>query len=159
MIVVSDTSPITNLAAIGQLDLLPDLYQKVIIPSAVYRELTAAEGRYPGAIVQSLDWIEVCDVSNSLLVTALRIELDEGEAEAIALAQERAADLLLLDERRGRLAAGRFGLRVVGLLGVLIDAKRRGLILQIKPLLDELIRIGFRISQELYERVLQAAGE
>lgn len=159
MIVVSDTSPITNLAAIGQLDLLQKLYQKVVIPSAVYRELTASGGGHPGAVIQSLDWIEVKDVSNRLLVTALRIEIDEGEAEAIVLAQEMAADLLLLDERRGRLVAGRLGLRIVGLLGVLIDAKQTGLIPEIKPLLDELIRFGFRIGQELYERVLQAAGE
>ena len=159
MIVVSDSSPITNLAAIGQLDLLRQLYHNVVIPTAVYRELTATEASHPGAIVQSLDWIEIKDVTNLLLVTALRIELDEGEAEAIVLAQEIAADLLLLDERRGRSVAGRFGLRVVGLLGVLIDAKQLGLILEIKPLLDELIRFGFRIGQELYRRVLQAAGE
>lgn len=159
MIVVSDSSPITNLAAIGQLGLLHQLYQNVIIPPAVYRELTAVGGSHPGAIVQSLDWIEVRDVTNLLLVTALRIEIDEGEAEAIVLAQELTADLLLLDERRGRSVAGRFGLRVVGLLGVLIDAKQLGLIPEIKPLLDGLIYFGFRIGQELYERVLQAAGE
>lgn len=159
MIVISDTSPITNLAAIGQLDLLRQLYQKVSIPAAVYRELTAAGGNHPGAIVQSLDWIEAQDVTNRLLVTALRIELDEGEAEAITLAKETAADLLLLDERRGRLVAGRFGLRVIGLLGVLIAAKQNGLIPEVKPLLDALVQIGFRISQQLYASILQAAGE
>lgn len=159
MIVVSDSSPITNLAAIGQLDLLRQLYQNVFIPAAVYRELTAASGSHPGAIVQSLDWIEARDVANRLLVTALRIDLDEGEEEAIALAQEISADLLLLDERRGRAVAGRFGLRVVGLLGVLVDAKQQGLIPEVKPLLDALVRAGFRISQDLYARVLQAAGE
>ncbi|MGH9840265.1 MAG: DUF3368 domain-containing protein [Blastocatellia bacterium] len=159
MIVVSDTSPITNLAAIGQLDLLRQIYQNIVIPAAVHRELTAAGGSYPGAIVQSLDWIEVRDVTNRLLVTALRIELDEGEAEAIVLAQEMTADLLLLDERRGRAVAERFGMRVVGLLGVLIEAKDRGLIPEVKSSLDALRRAGFRIGQELYSRVLQAAGE
>jgi predicted nucleic acid-binding protein len=159
VIVVGDTSAITNLAAIGQLDLLRQLYRNVIIPAAVYHELTAAGGSHPGAIVQSLDWVEARDVANRLLVTALRIELDEGEAEAIALAQETAADLLLLDERRGRAVAGRFGLRVVGLLGVLVDAKQQGLLPKVKPSLDALMRAGFRISQGLYARVLQAAGE
>lgn len=159
MIVVSDTSPITNLAAIGQLDLLRLLYQKVILPEAVYQELTASGGQHPGAIASSLDWIEVQASTNQLLVTALRIELDEGEAEAIALAQQVAADLLLMDERRGRAAAERFGLRVLGLLGVFIEAKQQGLISQLKPHLDSLIQSGFWISQQLYQRVLQAAGE
>jgi predicted nucleic acid-binding protein len=83
VIVVSDTSPITNLAAIGQLDLLRRLYQNVIIPAAVYSELIAAGGSYPGAIVQSLDWVEVRDVANRLLVTALRIELDEARRKQL----------------------------------------------------------------------------
>lgn len=159
MIVVSDTSPITNLAAIGQLDLLRQLYQKVIIPEGVYHELTAIGGQHPGAIVSSLDWVEIQSTSDQLLVTALRIELDDGEAEAIALAQQISADLLLIDERRGRIVAERFGLRVVGLIGILVQAKRQGLIQQLKPHLDLLIRSGFWISQELYNRVLQAAGE
>lgn len=76
MIVVSDTSPITNLAAIGQLDLLRQLYQKVIIPEVVYHELTAVGGQHPGAIVSSLNWIEIQSTTDHLLVTALRIELD-----------------------------------------------------------------------------------
>lgn len=160
MIVVSDTSPITNLAAIGQLDLLRQLYHKVVIPEAVFRdELTVIGGQHPGAIVSSLDWVEIQSTSDQLLVTALRIELDDGEAEAIALAQQISADLLLIDERRGRIVAERFGLRVVGLIGILVQAKRQGLIQQLKPHLDLLIRSGFWISQELYNRVLQAAGE
>jgi predicted nucleic acid-binding protein len=147
VIVISDTSPITNLAAIGCLDLLRQLYHRVIIPSAVYRELTAETGRHPGAMVQTLDWIETGAVTNQAIVTALRIELDEGEAEAIALAQELNADLVLIDERLGRAAASRFGLRVLGLLGVLIQAKQQGLIPEIKPLLDGLQHAGFYITR------------
>lgn len=71
MIVVSNTSPITNLAAIGQLDLLRQLYQRAIIPEAVYRELTASGGIHPGTVVQSLNWIETQAVSNRALVIAL----------------------------------------------------------------------------------------
>jgi len=159
VIVVSDTSPITNLAAIGQLGLLRQLYQQVIIPEAVYRELTAEGSRYPGAVVQQLDWVEIRAVTNSVLVSALRLELGEGEAEAIVLAQELAADVLLMDEHLGRAAATRLGLRVVGILGVLIEAKHRGLIQEIKPLVDLLMSLGFRIGQDLYARVLGAAGE
>lgn len=90
----------------------------------------------------------------------LELELDPGEAAAIALAIELKADLLLLDERRGRTVASRFGLRFVGLLGVLIEAKQQGYLGAVKPILDDLItRAGFWVSQPLYERVLQAAGE
>jgi uncharacterized protein len=159
VIVVSDASPITNLAAIGQLDLLRQLYQRVVIPDAVYRELTTAGGVYPGAVAQSLNWIETQPVSNRVLVIALRAELDEGEAEAIALAQALPADLVLIDEHFGRAVANRFGLRVIGILGVLIEAKNRDMIPEVKPLVDRLINNGFRIGQDLYARVLQAAGE
>jgi predicted nucleic acid-binding protein len=159
VIVVSDASPITNLAAIGQLDLLRQLYQRVVIPEAVHRELTAAGGIYPGAVVQSLSWVETHSVSNRVLVIALRAELDEGEAEAIALAQELPADLVLIDEHLGRAVANRFRLRIIGILGVLIEAKYRGMIPEVKPLVDRLINNGFRIGQDLYARVLQAAGE
>lgn len=159
MIVVSNTSPITNLAAIGQLDLLRQMYQHAIIPKAVFQELTAQGGRHPGAIVQQLNWVETRTVSNPAVVNALQVDLDIGEAEAIALAQELAADLLLIDEHMGRVIAARLGIRIIGLLGVMVEAKHRGLIREVKPLVDALINLGFRIGEDLYERVLQAAGE
>lgn len=159
MIVVSNTSPITNLAAIGHLDLLRQMYQQVIIPEAVFQELTAQGGSHPGAVVRQLAWVETRAVSNRAVVNALQVDLDAGEAEAIALAQELAADLLLIDEHLGRAAATRLGVRIIGLLGVLIEAKHRGLIQEIRPLVDALMKLGFRISQDLYQRVLQAAGE
>ena len=118
MIVVSNTSPITNLAAIGQLDLLHPIYREVVVPEAVFQELTAESGQHPGAIVRELDGIHRKSVSNSAVVRALEVELDAGEAEAIALAQELAADLLLIDEHLGRVVAARLGIRVIGLLGV-----------------------------------------
>jgi len=161
VIVVSNTSPITNLAAVEQLDLLRQLYGTVLIPQAVYGELIAGGGGQPGAReVQTLEWIETRAVTDHALVTALQIELDNGEAEAIALTKELAADLLLLDERRGRAVAARLDLRFVGLLGVLIEAKQKGTIPAVKPVLDDLMaKAGFWISQRLYVRVLQAAGE
>ena len=110
MIVVSNTSPITNLAAIGQLDMLQQLYAKVLIPQAVYGELTFGGVIQPGGReAQTLPWIETKQVTDRVLVTALQMELDPGEAEAIALAVEVKADLLLLDERRGRVVASPAG--------------------------------------------------
>ena len=161
MIVVSNTSPITNLAAIGQLDMLRQLYAKILIPQAVYGELTFGDGNQPGGQeVQTLAWIETRHVADRVLVTALQLELDPGEAEAIALAVEVKAELLLLDERRGRMVASRLGLHVVGLLGVLSEAKQQGYLSAVKPILEDLVTTaGFWVSPRLYARVLQAAGE
>ena len=161
MIVVSNTSPIVNLAAVGQLDLLQQLYEKLSIPQAVYREITVVGAGQPGAMeVQTLEWIGSRRVTDRVLVTVLQTELDEGEAEAIALAIELRADLLLLDERKGRMVASRLGLRFIGILGVLIEAKQRGCIPAVKPVLDDLVaRAGFWVSRQLYTRVLEVAGE
>jgi predicted nucleic acid-binding protein len=161
VIVVSNTSPIINLAAVGQLQLLWQLYGRIIIPQAVYREIVIVGAGQPGAVqVKSSDWIEMRPVSDQALVASLQLKVDEGEAEAIALAAALNADLVLLDERRGRVAASHLGLRYVGLLGILIEAKHNGLVSNIKPILDDLLeRAGFWVAQELYDRVLQAAGE
>jgi hypothetical protein len=161
VIVISNTSPITNLAAVGQLAILQQLYETVLIPDAVYAELTTGDSAQPGGTeVQTLPWIETKTVTNQTLVTALQMELDPGEAAAIALAVELKADVLLLDERRGRAVAARFGLRFVGLLGVLIEAKQKGCLAAVKPLLEALVtKAGFWVSQQLYARVLEAAGE
>lgn len=91
---------------------------------------------------------------------ALRRDLDQGEAESIALALELTADLVLLDEKNGRYAATRLGCRPLGVLGILLDAKRQAKILAIKPHLDALRhQAGFFIADELYERVLHLAQE
>lgn len=120
MIVVSDTSPITSLAAISQLNLLQQLYGNVIIPEAVDRELTGSSTPVPGTIeVQTFNWIQTRVVSDRTLVTRLQQQqLDEGESEAIALAIELKAELLLIDERRGRTEANNLGIRITGVLGV-----------------------------------------
>ena len=161
MIVVSNTSPITNLAAIAQIDLLRQLYGNIVIPSAVYQELTSSGTEIPGAIeVQILQWIRTQPVLTTALVVSLQQELDPGEAEAIALAVELGADLLILDERRGYQVATRLGLKVQGVLGVLIAAKSRTLIPAVKPALDNLVAIaGFWVTESLYDRILQRVDE
>lgn len=153
MIVISDTSAITNLAAINQLQLLPQLYGQIKIPEAVYRELVTIRLPVPGAAeIDTASWVEVLSVSYFRAVERLRNDarLDLGESEAIALALELNADLLLIDERRGRVEATRLGIRITGLLGVLIEAKRKNLIVAVKPLMDALIATSeFRVSSAL----------
>ncbi|MFB2770292.1 DUF3368 domain-containing protein [Pelatocladus sp. BLCC-F211] len=163
MIIISDTSVITNLAAIDHLHLLPKLYDQVKIPEAVYRELTDVEPPVPGTLeVQSASWIEVKRVVNHNTVERLQreVRLDPGESEAIALALELNADLLLIDERRGRAEADRLGLRIIGLLGILVEAKRQNLIVAVKPLMDALIATSeFRLSPALYNQILEMVDE
>jgi predicted nucleic acid-binding protein len=163
VIIISDTSVITNLAAIEQLHLLPQLYNQVIIPEAVYRELTEIELPVPGTIeIKNAPWVEIRQVVNRSIVQQLREQarLDIGESEAISLALELKADLLLIDERRGRMEANRLGLRITGLLGLLIEAKQRDLIIAVKPLIDTLITTSaFRVSSALYNQILEIVNE
>jgi predicted nucleic acid-binding protein len=161
MIVVSNTSPIINLAAIGHLELLRHLYGTIAIPQAVYHEIAVKGHAQAGAIeIQTSHWFERYQVQNTALVKHLEQELDAGEAEAIALAVELQVDLLLLDERRGRMAAKQLGIAVTGLLGILLVAKQREYLVAIKPVLHNLMTVaGFWIDQELYKRVLESAQE
>ena len=166
MIIVSDTSLITNLAAIQTLDLLQFLYGSIIIPVAVYNELTqiSSAKEVPGATeVKTYSWIQTRQVQNlqkvnEILVTSSNIHL--GEDRAIMLAIELNADLLLMDERRGRALAINYQLKVTGLLGVLLQAKKQGEIITVKPLLDQLINDAeFWINNQLYQEFLKLAGE
>jgi predicted nucleic acid-binding protein len=122
VIVVADTSPLNYLIQIGYEDLLPRLYERIIVPTAVMQELGNAGA--PTAVrawmLQVPDWVDV-----GLIVSLPNTELaylDPGEREAIQLAQEQHADLLLIDERKGRLEAKRRGLMTMGTLGVLLSA-------------------------------------
>ena len=136
MSVVSNASPLINLSCIGQLDLLSQLYDALTVPRAVWREVVLKGKGQPGAEeIEKASWIKVQSVTNRELVRALRQELDAGEAEAIALALEVGAEFLLMDERLGRETALHMGVRCIGLIGVLVEAKRRGVVSEIRPLL------------------------
>jgi uncharacterized protein len=158
MIIVSDTSPISNLLQIGEIELLRLTFSRVIIPDAVYREICEVEANRV-ALIQ-LDWIERMTVSDTTLRDRLLLTVDPGEADAIALAVELSADYLLIDEAIGRSVARDLGLNITGLLGVLLRAKRDGHITQIKPYLDKLVNeVGFRLSAALIDDALYQAGE
>ncbi len=162
MVIVSDTSPISNLFRIGRLELLQLVYGKVVVPEAVMRELLELEKR--GIDLSSItqaDWIEIIPVKDHEMVVSFQQKMiDEGESEAIALAIELKADYLLIDERLGRAVAESAGIKVVGLLGTLREAKQLGIIPEIKPILDEMrIVARFRISETLYRLILTEARE
>ena len=159
MIVVSDTSPILSLALIGRLELLHDLYGTIVIPEAVRTELIATDQDGAREVAQT-DWIITRPIEPDVVLKLLLREVDRGEAEAIGVALQLDADVLLIDERKARHLAAYLELGVVGLLDVLQEAKQRHLIASVKPILDDLIaRARFRLSHKLYQRTLFTAGE
>lgn len=160
MIVVADASPLIHLSAAGRLELLYALYGAVLVPDVVYHEVTRGEG-LPGALeVQLAGWIEVVAVTSENLVSELcAAGLDAGEASALAVAKERSADLLVVDERAARGEARRRGLAHVGTLGILLESKRRGLVDDLGAELSKMRRHGMRVSDSLVEYVLGLAGE
>ena len=161
MIVVSNTSPIINLAAIGKLDLLKKCFGKVYIPPAVYDEITVKGSGEPGDIeVRTVDWIEVVEVKDTSLLLLLRKDLDDGEAASIVLSIQLDSDLLLLDEFDARSIASKLRLRFIGLLGVLMRAKEAGYVQKVKPLMNSLKKqAGFWIDDDLYQYVLNVVKE
>lgn len=163
MLTISNTSPLLNLAIIGQLALVQQQFGEVLIPDAVLQELRVDEA-LPGsaALRQALTkgWIQVQAVEDRALVQLLQRTLDDGEAEAIALAAQTQATWLLLDERDGRLTAKTLGLHTTGVLGILLRAKRDGHIASLQVAVEKLqTQAGFRIAPALFEELLRAGGE
>lgn len=158
MIVVSDTTAITNLFHIGQLSLLVDVFGKVIIPPAVEVELSEIPGQWEAITDQN--FINVIKPFDLTRVAFYKAILDDGEAEAIALAIEVQADFIVMDEWKGRRLAKHAGLHVIGLVGVLLTAKRKGIVSEIGPILTALADVaGFRLHPSLVEDALREAGE
>ena len=161
--VISDTSALNYLARLGQFELLRLEFQRVFVPPAVQAELMKRPD-LPGwhCVQQALTagWLEIRFPQNQGEVIALREDLGAGEAEAIALARELPSALLLMDEAYGRAIAAKLNIGLIGTAGVLLRARKAGAILQLKPLLDELVnQHGFRLSQKLYQDALREAGE
>ena len=158
MIVVSDTSVITNLIQLGQLPLLKELFGHIIIPQKVFNELARIPRQIE--IINEKAWMEVRQITDEAHFKKLTSTLDPGEAEAIVLAIELKADALLIDEKKGRRIAQKYGITITGLLGVLIEAKAENLIKEVKPILDRLIfEMGFMISPKLYQNILEKVDE
>lgn len=148
----------TNLNVLGQLDLLRQLFREIVVPPAVARELASPKRKQP-LRVEEIAWIRVQAPVGPSPVSRSEY-LDEGEREAIHLAIELYADALLIDETYGREVARRLGLRVVGLLGALVGAKKRGLIVSVREAIERLDReANFWMSEKLVREVLVAAGE
>lgn len=160
MIAIADSSPLILLARIEQLWLLRALFSRVVVPAAVHHE-TVGQGHFrPGAAqIAGGDWISVEEVVDILAVRMLRQQVGPGESEAIVLALQLNADLLLIDDAKGRRIAETYGLSTVGTIGILIEAKRANLLPAFKPSLDALLEVGLHMNRQLYVHALQLSGE
>jgi len=158
--VVSNSTPLIHLAKIGRLDLLRKFFGEVFIPKAVYREcVLEGKGSKDAELIEKADWIKVVEIKDETLKKSLMLELDEGESEAIVLSLEMNADLLLIDDYDGREVARALGLKVTGTIGVLLRAKFREKIPSLRVELEKLKETGFWLSEGLYKRILEEAGE
>lgn len=160
MTVICNATSLINFAAINRLDILKEVFGQVIIPQAVYDETTVSGFLWSQFILQAVasGWLQVRTVSN--IDPIISPELDDGEREAIALALETGVNKILLDERDARKVAQSIGLRLIVTLGILLLAKEKHIIPEIKPLLDAMIDVAqYWVNQNLYEQVLRPAGE
>lgn len=146
-LVVADSTCLIGLERIGRLDLLPALFDPIVIPPEVEREF--------GGLFA---WLKVESPANQALIASLKMLVDDGEAEAIGLAYEKGCRLIL-DDRHARSVARGLGLTMMGTVGILVKAKREGIITYLKPLLDDLAVNSFHLSEALREEALRLAGE
>jgi len=160
MTIVTNTGPLVILAKIDQLGLLQQMFTSVAIPPAVHRELLAKSGaeasRLDAALKQFIEVVAEPELSPTVKIVT--DHLDAGEQQAIALAYARNT-MLVIDERLGRQAARQLGLTVTGSTGVLIEAKQRGHIPAVRPLLEAARRQGYWLSDELIAIAAKMAGE
>lgn len=160
MTVVADAGPLLHLSVIGQLDPLPKMFRRVVVPDVVRAEVLAGHG-LPGADeLNAASWVDVASTARlAKQIGALRPSLDAGERAAIAVAVERDADLFVCDDRLGRREAVAKRLRVLGTLGVLVRGKELGHLERVAPCIEALQAAGFRDTDALVTAILQAAGE
>ncbi|MCY7352483.1 MAG: DUF3368 domain-containing protein [Cytophagaceae bacterium] len=140
--------------------MLRSLHEEVLIPAKVFDELTRLADFRKWFETEQPIWIEIRQISDQPLFAKLVQDLDEGESEAITLCLELHADLLLIDELAGRTLALKFGIPIIGVLGLLLEAKAKKLLPLVKPVIDRLLaETTFRIAPYLYQKVLGLAGE
>jgi predicted nucleic acid-binding protein len=155
--VVSNSTPIIALAKIDRIEILRELFGIIVIPEAVRNEVADRGRKRAGsAEVMGHDWIVTKRVHNRTAVDFLLVSVDPGEAEAIALAKESDADLLLIDDRAGRRISESVGVAITGTIGVLLRYYR-GNPRSFKRALDELMANGFRIGMAEYHKIVKLA--
>ena len=158
--VIVNSTPLIILSNINQLNLLKDLYSEIYIPEAVFKEVTEKVDSACQQIKDNTDWIHVCKIKDESQKRMYQAKLHAGEVEVMILAQEKpVSDLVILDDNAAKKTAKFLGLKATGSLGVILKAKRTGLIKEVAPLMNQLISNGFYITKEIYDLVKSEAGE
>jgi len=155
-VIVSNASPLIVLLKINKLSILKELFEKIVISEAVYKEITAKE--HDKLIFDKLEWIETRSIRNIEMTTFLEKLIDRGEAEAIVLARELNATLLI-DDAKARKYAKLLNIEVIGTLGLLKIAKRRGLIRSVRKVINSMLTEGYYIEDKLIRKILKDIGE
>ena len=155
--VIVNSTPVIGLANIGKLDILRQMYGAITIPQAVFDEIKSPSVQRQ--VNANRDWIRVEQINDTSQKQMYRAKLHAGEVEVMILAQEKKADLVILDDNAAKKTAKFLGLRVIGTLGILVLAKKRGYIKVVLPVLDALKRDGFFVSDDLCDLVLRQADE
>lgn len=160
-LIISNTTPLINFAEIGRMDVLEALFGRLVIPPAVVTELTDKRSLFSlAAQVASLDFISVLAPTDQPWASSLGTRIHPGEAECLVLALEHPGSLLLLDDLSAREFAASNRLFYTGTLGCLAEAKKRGLISKVAPLIQELRnKARFWIAESLEDRILRQTGE
>lgn len=156
--VIPNTTPILSLLKIDKLVILKEIYGNIIIPYAVYEEIEKGIKKPYYQDLTQLDWIKIKKISKPKELSFF-IDLDKGEAEVLILSQELAADLVIIDEVLGRRYAKQMDMRLTGTLGILLKAKKQGLITSVKDLLSELEQKGSWFNPKLLSKVLELVDE
>ncbi|PIE79086.1 MAG: DUF3368 domain-containing protein [Candidatus Delongbacteria bacterium] len=156
--VISNTTPILSLFKIDKLGILKELYDRVIIPFAVYEEIEQGKEKPYYQDLRKLDWIDIKSIKNEKSRLYF-LDLDKGEAEVLILSGEENADLVIIDELLGRRYAKQMNINLTGTIGILLKAKSKGIIPSVKELLFELREKGSWINPKLIMKILKLAGE
>lgn len=157
--VIVNSTPLIVLGNIGKLELLKELYEEIIIPRAVFEEVTIKNDNANLKLLQNKEWIKVLEVKDKTNRKMYQSKLHDGEVEVMMLANEISADLLIIDDNAAKKTAKFLGYTVTGTLGVLLKAKLEETVDEIKPILSEMLQQGFYISPQVLEMVLKTAKE
>lgn len=157
--VIVNSTPLIVLCGIGRLEILQKMYTEITIPVAVYREVIEKEDSVQEQLKNAADWIHIQEIKDHSEKKMYKAKLHDGEVEVMILCQEQSADLAIIDDNAAKKTAKYLGIPVTGTLGVLIKAKQRGVVKEIRPIISDLKARGFYISYQVEKMVLECAGE
>lgn len=158
MIIIADSSPLIALAIINKLHLLSDIFQEIIVPFSVHQEIAQSDKKFSSLLQEwTKPFIKKCN--NTDAFNAYQLSLGKGESEAIVLSKEFKESILLLDDKKGRKVAKLENQKVIGTIGILILAKEKGLISEIRSSLNLFEEHDIHLSKSLIERALEISGE